>query len=271
MPETATIPRLGLMGDSFAYACGATLRRVCRHAATLACALGSTPLVVSSGGRQWSGSVLLVRPFTQRLLDSGGEPVVLVDIEPTHLRFNTFARQCEPQPVRVFDERRTEALLCSARGFASGRLHGRQFQAAMQMAVSEVADLIAPADPLPPRVLRMMSAIRLEPGITATALGERVDCSAPHASRLFVDSLGITPRQYALAVKIQRAAMFFGSGRPLTQVAQASGFADSAHLAKVWLRCYGAPPSHYFLAHAGPEGGRLDQAWRTRVRLAAAA
>ncbi|TXC66992.1 AraC family transcriptional regulator [Piscinibacter aquaticus] len=219
-------------------------------------------------GRQWSGQVLVVRPFTPRLLDSGGAPVVLVDIEPTHLRYNTFARRIGPDPVRVLGAQCAGALLSTAREFAGGELRAQQLQAAMQLAVAEVADQIAPADPLPPRVLSMMAAIRLDPGIASAALATVAECSAARASRLFVDHLGISPRQYALAVKIQRAALFFGSGRPLTQVAQASGFADSAHLAKVWQRCYGAPPSRYFLELASVQGGSIEQAWRRRVRLA---
>lgn len=37
-----------------------------------------------------------------------------------------------------------------------------------------------------------------------------------------------------------------GSGQRLTDVAQAAGFVDSAHFAKVWVQTYGASPSHFF-------------------------
>ena len=37
-----------------------------------------------------------------------------------------------------------------------------------------------------------------------------------------------------------------GSGLALTQIAQAAGFVDSAHFAKVWAQNYGAAPSRFF-------------------------
>jgi AraC-like DNA-binding protein len=65
--------------------------------------------------------------------------------------------------------------------------------------------------------------------------------------------------------------MFFGSGRALTEIALASGFTDSAHLAKVWMRCYGASPSRHFGALRGADDSRVDHAWRQRVRLGSTA
>lgn len=77
-------------------------------------------------------------------------------------------------------------------------------------------------------------------------------------------------RQYALAVKIRRAALFFGSGLPLTHIAQAAGFTDSSHFARVWQRCYGAAPSRYFAQHRDARTGRVEHAWRQTVRFTAA-
>jgi AraC-like DNA-binding protein len=69
---------------------------------------------------------------------------------------------------------------------------------------------------------------------------------AHHASRLFHQGLGLPLRRYALSIKIRAAASFMGSGLSLTQIAQAAGFVDSAHFAKVWSQCYGAAPSRFF-------------------------
>ena len=91
-------PRLGLLGDSFIYASGAVRSQVRRHSVTLACALTTQPLSVSVGGQQWQGRLVAVRPFAARALDSGGAPVVLIDLEPTHPRYNTFSRWPDRAP-----------------------------------------------------------------------------------------------------------------------------------------------------------------------------
>ncbi|MFX1678361.1 AraC family transcriptional regulator [Mitsuaria sp. CC2] len=260
-------PRLGLLGDSFIYASGAVRSRVRRHSVTLACALTPQPLRVSVAGQHWSGRLVAVRPFSTRAIDSGGQPAVLIDLEPTHPRYNTFSRWSDRAPVRVLDEQHFAGLLDCASAFASYALSGRRLQASVQMLVGSVADSVSPHQPLDPRVLQMMAGLRLDPAQDLATLGAPVGMSAAQASRGFLKSLGISARQYALAVKIQRAAMFFGSGRALTAIAQASGFADSAHLAKVWVRCYGDCPSRYFSQHRGAQEGQVDHAWRQRVSL----
>lgn len=264
-------PRLGLLGDSFIYACASTRSQACRHSVTLACALSAQPLTVSVGPRQWTGHLLAIRPFTARHMDSCGEPVALIDLEPPHPRYNTFSRPPGPQPVQVLDPERFSALLTCAKAFAVHALGGRRLQATVQLQVEDVADSIAPHQPLDRRVLQMMALLRLDPGLGLPAVATQVGLSASQASRTFVDALGLTVRQYALAAKIHRAALYFGSGRALTDIAQASGFTDSAHLAKVWTRCYGASPSHYFAGLRSTEGSHVDHAWRSEVRLGRAA
>jgi AraC-like DNA-binding protein len=272
MTTFSAVPRLGLLGDSFIYTCASVRSHVCRHSVTLACALGSEPLTVTVGGRRWVGQLVAMRPFSPREIDSGGQPVALIDLEPTHLRYNTFSRSASgPPPVLLLDPDRFAGLITCARAFADRTLDGRRLQASVQLQVGSVADSIGPLRPVDPRVLSMMAAVRMDTGLSLAALGRHVGMSATQASRTFVEALGITVRQYSLAAKIQRAAMFFGSGRALTEIALASGFTDSAHLAKVWMRCYGASPSRHFGALRGADDSRVDHAWRQRVRLGSTA
>lgn len=270
MSHTLALPRLGLLGDSFLYAGHTGLARVCRHSVTLACALSDEPLQLLAGSGRWSGRLILVRPFTTRRIDAGGQPVVLLDLEPSHGRFSAFSRTADGRAVQVMDAERHQGLLACARAFAAGGLTGRQLQAAVQLQLNALADDLPPAMPLSPRVLAMMSALRIDPGLPLSALAHTVGVSPAQASRSFVEALGITVRQFVLALKIQRAAMHFGRGLSLTEVAQLSGFADSAHLSRVWVRCYGASPSRYLHQLAQPGPARVDHAWRQPVRFAGA-
>lgn len=265
--DSCALPRLALLGDSFLFACEGICSQACRHSVTLVCALTPTPVTLRVGRQRWAGRLLAVRPFVARSIDSHGQPLALLDLEPSHLRFNSFCT--DGNAVRVLDDRRYDGLLQCARAFAAGELTGRRLQASVQFQLQAVADSLAPLRPLDARVLSMMAALRLDPSRSLTELAEAVALSPAHASHTFTESLGITVRQYALAVKIQRAAMFFGSGRALTDIAQLSGFTDSAHLARVWTRCYGASPSRYFAARGQAALAQVDHAWRQTVRLAA--
>lgn len=265
MNEPLATTRLGLLGDCFIYAAPALRSSVCRHSVTLACALTSHPLTVRVGARQWQGRMLAVRPFVAREMESAGQPAVLIDLEPLHPRYCAFSRPSGGDPVLVLDHQRFAGLAACAQAFALHALTGRQLHAAVQLQVAQVADSLGRHEPTDPRVLQMMAALRLDPGLGLAALGKPLGMSATHASRSFVEALGITVRQYALSVKIQRAAGFYGSGRALTDVAQLAGFSDSAHLAKVWRRCYGGSPSRYFGEHRSAEDGRVEHAWRQTV------
>ncbi|RZJ09276.1 MAG: helix-turn-helix domain-containing protein [Rubrivivax sp.] len=267
MAETLTTTRLGLLGDCFIYAAPAIRSNVCRHSVTLACALTDEPLTVAVGAQQWQGRMLAVRPFVERTMSSNGRPAVLIDLEPLHPRYSAFSRPVGAEPVQMLDDQRFAGLTACAQAFALHALTGRQLHAAVQLQVGQLADSLGRHEAPDPRVLQMMAALRLDPGLSLAALGKPVGISATHASRSFVEALGITVRQYALSVKIQRAAGFYGSGRALTDVAQIAGFTDSAHLAKVWRRCYGGSPSLYFGEHRSAADGRVEHAWRQQVRL----
>lgn len=269
MRTPCTTPRLGLLGDCFIYAAPALHSQACRHSATLACALTPEPLTVRAQGRHWQGRLLVLRPFVDRLIDSGGRPVALVDIEPLHPRYPAFSRGSEP--VQLLAAERFAGLLACARAFAAQALAGRQLHAAVQLQVHHVADAIAPREPVDPLVLDMMAALRDDPSLSLARLGPAVGLSPTRASRRFVAALGLTVRQYALSVKIRRAALFYGSGLPLTQVAQAAGFTDSSHFTRVWQRCYGGTPSRYFAQHRDALAGRVEHAWRQRVPFTAPA
>lgn len=268
MHKTLATPRLGLLGDSFIYAGPNIQADVCRHSVTLACAIGPEPLTITVGDQRWRGRLLAIRPFLKRAVDTGREPVALIDLEPSHPRYNTFSRQGPEATVTELDSVRFAGLLGCVQGFADQRLTGSQLRAAVCLHVADVADSIGPEVPVSPPVLQMMAAVRMDPASDLGVLSRRVGMPARRASQLFVSALGLTVRQYALAEKIRRAAMFLGSSRPLTDIAQLCGFADSAHLAKVWQRCYGMCPSAFFGGRLAAPKGNLDLAWRQQVSLA---
>jgi AraC-like DNA-binding protein len=63
-------------------------------------------------------------------------------------------------------------------------------------------------------------------------------------SHLFSDAVGLPLRSYQLWQKAYNAAFLFESGRPLAEIAHATGFVDSAHLTRTWQNSYGINPSY---------------------------
>lgn len=247
-PAACATDRIRLMGDSYAYACAGMVSRACRHSVTLLCAVGESPLELQSRHGTLRAGVLLVAPLVSRRIEAAGTPFVLVDLEPSHASFRRIARAAGAAGVQVLPPELppVQALreLCGA--FHAGRLQGPALDASMRAAVTTLADIWPDPGPLDPRVAWMMGAMDCTPCITLERLAQQLALSPTRASRLFSAQMGIPSRAYAMAAKVRAAARRMGSGCSLTEVALAAGFADSAHFAKVWLRCYGAPPSRFF-------------------------
>lgn len=101
-----------------------------------------------------------------------------------------------------------------------------------------------PAMRLPDERIRKVidyAAASLEPSLSAAAERSGVFLSPSRLRHLFVEQTGLAFRTYLLWLRLNRALEVYSSGRSLTEAAHAAGFADSAHLSRVFRRTFGLP------------------------------
>jgi AraC-like DNA-binding protein len=241
--------RFRLMGDSFLFAGPGHDSQSCRHSVSLLCAVGDQQLEVRCQRRTLRGTMLMVAPLEAKTLLARGVPFVLMDAEPSHRHFRVLAAACRNSGVDTLPDEPARAFREMAQAFHAGTLSGTD----ADRAARESIDMLAatwPAPPaLDPRVRRMQKMMDLHPAITLHEMAVKLGLSDSTASRLFSRDMGIAQRIYSLAIKIRAASQYMGSGLSLTEIGQDAGFVDSAHFAKVWTRCYGAPPSVFFPPH----------------------
>lgn len=238
--------RARLLGDGIIYSSPGLCTRACRHSATLIVAVGERALQVRSAGSVVEATLVAVRPQVERALLAEHAPFVLIDLEPNHPQYRAFAGLVAPGGVQALAVERHRDLLRLARGFAAGRLCGRALDDALADALPRVAATWPAVPPLDLRVRQMMTVVEENPACPLGTLARLVGLSPHRASQLFTQSLGLSLRHYRLSCKVRTAASYMGSGRSLTDIAQAAGFVDSAHFARFWTRAYGAPPSVFF-------------------------
>ena len=241
--------RIRLMGDATVFACPGMENTTVRHAITVICATGEKPLCINCDGEMITGQVLLIQPMARKTVHAIDLPLALVDMEPSHPQYRRLIVPDGPG-VQALDPGACSDFLNMARAFEVGSLQGRELDASARAAIDAIAGQFPAPESISPFVRKLMHMLDEDPGAELDQLAEQLDVSPHHASRLFCQGIGVPLRRYVLSVKIRAACSFMGSGLPLTQVAQAAGFVDSAHFAKVWLQCYGASPSQFF--HAGP-------------------
>lgn len=94
------------------------------------------------------------------------------------------------------------------------------------------------------RKVRTTVAEGLEGRLSTSALAKRVGLSASHFARAFKASTGHSPRAFVMRQRIDRArALMIGTDMPLCEVALECGFADQAHLSRLFRQLVGFSPS----------------------------
>jgi AraC family transcriptional regulator len=87
---------------------------------------------------------------------------------------------------------------------------------------------------------------RLEEKLILVRMAHEVQLSYSHFSRAFKTSLGISPRRFVTARRIDRAkARMISSLEPLSYIALECGFCDQAHFSRSFRRHVGIPPREW--------------------------
>jgi AraC family transcriptional regulator len=98
------------------------------------------------------------------------------------------------------------------------------------------------------KLRRAVEAIndRIEAGISLSELAEAVGVSVSHFEVLFRRSTGLSPHQYLLQQRVDRARELLGDeALSLAEVAARAGFCDQSHLTRHFRRIVGVTPGQY--------------------------
>lgn len=99
-----------------------------------------------------------------------------------------------------------------------------------------------PYDPRISQVLAILKAA-MPDAPTAQELGEQVELSEGRLIHLFSEQVGVPLRRYVLWLRIRHIVFCLAIGKNLTDAAHEAGFADSAHLTRVFRSMFGLAPS----------------------------
>ena len=82
--------------------------------------------------------------------------------------------------------------------------------------------------------------------LTVDSIAEITDISASHLAHLFRSEIGMSVRDYLTRVRVTIAQdLLAHTDEKLESIAARLGFADTSHLAHVFQRITGRPPSTY--------------------------
>jgi len=157
---------------------------------------------------------------------------------------------CDPQAHRLIQTLQSEV----ENGCPTGNLFGEMIGNSLIVYLSERYSTDSPRN-APTRgglsgrrlnrVLEYIHA-NLESEMHLRELAETAELSSFHFARLFKQSTGISPHQYILQRRLERAKELLGKpAMSLSDISLQSGFADQSHFTNVFRRFVGVTPSKF--------------------------
>jgi AraC family transcriptional regulator of arabinose operon len=250
---SAPFGRMHLLRDGFLYV-GLISGRDCqRPSALIYLALTPEPFTIETPEGPLNAAAALVAPGVHKRFVGGKQPVVMLDVCPTHRSYRVFAQL--RSGTQVLPRGHFDGLARSLRSFQDGSLRHSEADWLYGQLLDLAARCMPPLKPIDPRVRQVMRLLRQNRHRTIDELAEAVCLSKDWLVHLFQREAGISLRKFEQSLKLQTAATYVNSGVSLTEVAAIAGFADSAHFSKLWKQHYGTPPTRVF---AGNELMTID-------------
>jgi AraC family transcriptional regulator len=91
--------------------------------------------------------------------------------------------------------------------------------------------------------LRDYIMAHLDEPIEVAALAGLAGRSPFHFTRVFAQSVGMSPHRYVVHLRLQRAIELMRGGQSLAEIAASTGFADQSHLSRWVRRVHGVSPT----------------------------
>jgi AraC family transcriptional regulator len=87
---------------------------------------------------------------------------------------------------------------------------------------------------------------QLDEDVSLLTLARQAHISPFHFARLFRATVGVSPHQFVLRLRLERAARFMKAGKmPLAQIAVECGFHDQPHFTRAFQRVFRITPAMY--------------------------
>jgi len=178
----------------------------------------------------------LSEPLLAQLGVTPEQPVVRSDDArkqlALHRRLRKSLAQSEGPPLADLEAAGVLRLLLLELGLANrDRLpHKQKFATAAERQVDQA--------------IRWLSLQFAQP-ISIDALAKSIGYHRTHLTKLFKEHVGLSPMQYLMQIRLERAKALLQSHWTVEQVASSVGFADSLYFSKQFRKRYGVSPTEY--------------------------
>jgi AraC family transcriptional regulator len=214
------------------------------HAIQLVVGISGQVGIAEEQGEWRTGRGVIVMPDVVHRYQSNGVVGAMLFIDPESTE-GAWLRTTVGRDMVVIPEARVESVARELQRFVDDPLDAMDIGALIRHCVTSFCVGAPPARQLDERVTRLLKEIRESEDlrISAEDAAGRLHLSPGRFQHLFKQQVGLPFRRYMLWRKLTRAMVSIGRERTLTAAAQASDFADAAHLTRTFYQMFGMPPS----------------------------
>lgn len=216
-----------------------------RFSASILLTAKGAPFELTANGQAHMYKAVTIRPVFERGLRAENVQLISVQVNPYHPLYRRFRAIPHPgyleldrEAYREFDEALEAAYL--------GTLSGPDARQLLEDIIACTSRRLPKVKHADKRIDRALEMLLERPNYPLTELAAAIGLSYDRMSHLFAQVVGLPLRSYLLWVKIHNASRLRGSGMTLTEIADAAGFNNSAHLCNTWQQAFGNAPSSFF-------------------------
>lgn len=234
------------LADGFFYvAPTASDTRTCRQAGVLLLSLegGDIEVNLASGTHRAEG--FLIAPGVQRQLDTRGQAVLSLHLDPVHPVYRAFAKNRKDRPIIPIDCASYSGLGSNLYAAYEDEISADQARHLFDNLVSISTEFLPVTDARDDRIAQMLRELNdmVPEDIMFRDLVRQIGLSESRLSHLFSEDVGLPLRSFHLWKKIVYAIKMIARESNMTRVALDSGFSDSAHFSRTFRQTLGLSPS----------------------------
>jgi AraC family transcriptional regulator len=200
---------------------------------------------IAEDGREWrSARGIIVSPNVVHSYSGQGSYGAMLFVDPDSIE-GIWLRSTLLNPVTIVPESRVTPAAEALRRFCERPMESMDVGELIRFIVESLCAGVPPARRPDPRITQVLDLIASSDDLRLSLeeVAASVFLSPSRFQHLFKQQVGLAFRRYMLWRKVSRAMMTIARERTLSAAAQASDFADAAHLTRTFHQMFGLPPS----------------------------
>ena len=200
---------------------------------------------IAGNGEEWrSGRGIIVPPNVEHSYSGRGSYGAMLFVDPDSIE-GIWLRSTIAERITIVPDSRVVPAAGALRTFCERPLESIGVGALVRYLVESLCAGAPPTRRPDPRITKVLDLIASSENlrISLDEVAASVFLSPSRFQHLFKQQVGLAFRRYILWRKVTRAMLTIARERTLSAAAQASDFADAAHLTRTFHQMFGLPPS----------------------------